>query len=151
MSANKEREDFEAWVSASRRSHMLGRDRDGWYESLTVTAWWTAWQARATLPSTSTDGAQADDEAENFAMSKFASRADRDAAMLRELASLRAANSELAAASIVREGYALVPLEPTEAMHAAAVRTIVRCTGNDDFPPRVWRAMLAAASPKEHP
>lgn len=38
-----------------------------------------------------------------------------------------------------------VPVEPTEAMHAAAVRTIVRCTGNADFPPRVWRAMLAAA------
>lgn len=39
----------------------------------------------------------------------------------------------------------LVPKEPTEAMHVAAVHTIVRCTGNDDFPPRVYRAMLAAA------
>jgi hypothetical protein len=39
----------------------------------------------------------------------------------------------------------LVPVEITEDMHVAAVRTIVRCSGNDDFPPRVWRAMLAAA------
>ena len=45
----------------------------------------------------------------------------------------------------VPEGWKLVPVEPTEAMHAAAVRTIVRCIGNDDFPPRVYRAMLAAA------
>jgi hypothetical protein len=42
-------------------------------------------------------------------------------------------------------GMRLVPIEPTEAMHQAAVRTIVRCTGNADFPPRVWRAMLTAA------
>lgn len=42
-------------------------------------------------------------------------------------------------------GHKLVPMEITEEMHAAAVRTIVRCTGNSDFPPRVWRAMLAAA------
>lgn len=42
-------------------------------------------------------------------------------------------------------GWKMVPLEPTEDMHAAAVRTIVRCNGNADFPPRVWRAMLAAA------
>jgi hypothetical protein len=41
--------------------------------------------------------------------------------------------------------FRLVPVEPTEAMHAAAVKTIVHCNGNDDFPPRVWRAMLAAA------
>lgn len=41
--------------------------------------------------------------------------------------------------------WVLVPREPTEAMHVAAVRTIVRCTGNADFPPRVYRAMLAAA------
>lgn len=39
----------------------------------------------------------------------------------------------------------MVPVEPTEAMHVAAVRTIVNCTGNDDFPPRVWAAMLAAS------
>lgn len=50
-------------------------------------------------------------------------------------------------------GFVLVPKEPTEAMHAAAVRTIVRCNGNDDFPPRVWRAMLAAApaAPAQEP
>lgn len=42
-------------------------------------------------------------------------------------------------------GWILVPVTPTEEMHAAAVRTLARCTGNDDFPPRVWRAMLAAA------
>lgn len=43
------------------------------------------------------------------------------------------------------EGWQLVPPTPTEEMHVAAVRTIVRCTGNDEFPGRVWRAMLAAA------
>lgn len=42
-------------------------------------------------------------------------------------------------------GWQFVPKEPTEAMHQAAVRTIVRCSGNADFPPRVYRAMLAAA------
>lgn len=42
-------------------------------------------------------------------------------------------------------GYAVVPVEPTEAMHSAAVKTIQRCTGNADFPPAVWRAMLASA------
>lgn len=41
--------------------------------------------------------------------------------------------------------FVLVPVKITEDMHAAAVRTIVRCTGNDDFPPSVWSAMLAAA------
>lgn len=44
-----------------------------------------------------------------------------------------------------REGWQLVPVALTEDMHAAAVRTIVRCAGNDDFPPRVYRAMLNAA------
>jgi hypothetical protein len=48
-------------------------------------------------------------------------------------------------AEAAREGWKLVPVELTEEMHVAAVRTIVRCTGNDDFPPRVYRAMLAAA------
>lgn len=42
-------------------------------------------------------------------------------------------------------GWRLVPEALTEEMHAAAVRTIVRCTGNADWPPRVYRAMLAAA------
>lgn len=50
-----------------------------------------------------------------------------------------------AASGATPEGYALVPVEPTEEMHVAAVRTIIRCTGNADFPPRVWRAMIAAA------
>lgn len=55
-----EREQFEAWVSASGRGHLLERDYpfDG-YADLTVTAWWTAWQAsRAALidqPVTLTD------------------------------------------------------------------------------------------------
>lgn len=43
------------------------------------------------------------------------------------------------------EGWQLVPTTSTEEMHAAAVRTIQRCNGNADFPPRVYRAMLAAA------
>lgn len=47
------------------------------------------------------------------------------------------------AASIVE--WQTVPTEITEEMHAAAVRTAARCSGNDDFPPRVYRAMLAAA------
>lgn len=42
-------------------------------------------------------------------------------------------------------GWKLVPVVPTEEMHVAAVRTIRNCTGNDDFPPRVYAAMLAAA------
>lgn len=45
----------------------------------------------------------------------------------------------------VPEGFKLVPVELTEDMHAAAVRTISRCSGNADFPPRVYTAMLAAA------
>lgn len=48
-------------------------------------------------------------------------------------------------ADVVPPGMVLVPIELTEEMHAAAVRTVVRCTGNDDFPPRVWRAMVAAS------
>jgi hypothetical protein len=41
-----EREAFEAWVSASGREHMLERDHPHlWYKDLTVSAWWTAWQA----------------------------------------------------------------------------------------------------------
>lgn len=43
-----ERAAFEAWVSASGRAHLLERDeKHGYYKDLTVTAWWTAWQARA--------------------------------------------------------------------------------------------------------
>jgi uncharacterized protein (UPF0335 family) len=42
-------------------------------------------------------------------------------------------------------GWRLVPVEITEAMHVAAVKTIVRCNGNAEFPPRVWTAMIAAA------
>lgn len=43
-----EREAFETWVAASGRAHVLTRDdRNDWYADLTVTAWWTAWQARA--------------------------------------------------------------------------------------------------------
>ena len=44
----KEREAFEAWVSASGRAHLLALDEPhGWYKDLMVTAWWTAWLARA--------------------------------------------------------------------------------------------------------
>lgn len=39
----------------------------------------------------------------------------------------------------------LLPVVPTEEMHVAAVRTIANCSGNDDFPPRVYAGMLAAA------
>lgn len=49
----REREQFEAWVSASGRAHLLGRDEPHlWYKDLTVSAWWTAWQAatQATCP-----------------------------------------------------------------------------------------------------
>jgi hypothetical protein len=42
-------------------------------------------------------------------------------------------------------GWKLVPVEITEAMHVAAVKTIVRCNGNAEFPPRVWAAMLTSA------
>jgi Lar family restriction alleviation protein len=86
-----------------------------------------------------------DDVSEHFAMSKFASRADRDAAMLREIASLREANSTLASASIVPEGMALVPREPTDGMEAAAENAYEDC-GNP-FPSwkTAWRAMVAAA------
>lgn len=84
-------------------------------------------------------------EEETFAMSKFASRADRDAAMLRTIASLRAANGELAGAAIVPDGLALVPLEPTEAMRLAGAQ-YAECgiSANAVFG---WRAMLAAATP----
>lgn len=39
----------------------------------------------------------------------------------------------------------LVPVSITEDMHVAAVKAIIRSTGNDDCPPNVWKAMLAAA------
>lgn len=42
-------------------------------------------------------------------------------------------------------GWKLVPTQITEDMHIAAVKTIQRCTGNDDFPRRVYVAMLDAA------
>lgn len=46
----QEREAFEAWISASGRADMLEREKPhGWYLDLTITAFWTAWQARATL------------------------------------------------------------------------------------------------------
>lgn len=51
------------------------------------------------------------------------------------------------AATQVPQGWKLVPVEPTEAMHVAAARTIVRCTGNYVCPPRVWQAMLSASPP----
>jgi hypothetical protein len=41
--------------------------------------------------------------------------------------------------------HVVVLREPTEVMHVAAVRTICDCNGNYDFPPRVYRAMIAAA------
>jgi hypothetical protein len=50
-----------------------------------------------------------------------------------------------------RDGWKWVPVVPTEEMHVAAVRTIIRCTGNDDFPPRVYAAMLAVAPSPEAP
>ncbi|GMG89625.1 hypothetical protein Cmtc_08450 [Cupriavidus sp. TKC] len=56
-----------------------------------------------------------------------------------------AANSSPITAGAAGNSWKLVPTEPTEAMHVAAARTIVRCHGNDDFPRRVWSAMLAAA------
>jgi hypothetical protein len=62
--------------------------------------------------------------------------------VLRYRKEVRAAMS---APQAVPEGWKLVPVVPTEAMHVAAVRTAVHCTGNDDFPPRVYAAMLAAA------
>lgn len=47
--------------------------------------------------------------------------------------------------SVVPEGWKLVPVEITEDMHAAAVKTLRHCHGNDDFPPRIYGAMIAAA------
>jgi hypothetical protein len=44
----------------------------------------------------------------------------------------------------------IVPIEPTEEMHIAAVKEIQKCTGNDDFPPRVYKAMLSAAPDTDH-
>ncbi len=42
------REKFEAWISASGRSHLLERDdTHDWYKDLTITAMWSAWQANA--------------------------------------------------------------------------------------------------------
>jgi hypothetical protein len=59
---------------------------------------------------------------------------------------LFAAPSQAVASALqAPEGWKLVPIEPTEEMHVAAVRTAIRCSGNADFPPRVYRAMLAAA------
>jgi len=43
------------------------------------------------------------------------------------------------------DGWKLVPVKLTEDMHIAAVRAIIRATGNADCPPSVWAAMLGAA------
>lgn len=45
----------------------------------------------------------------------------------------------------VPEGWKLVPTTLTEDMHAAAVRVIARCHGNDDWPPAVLKAFFDAA------
>lgn len=48
--ASDERQLFEAWVTAGGRGHLLELDHPHlWYKDLTITAWWTAWQARAAL------------------------------------------------------------------------------------------------------
>lgn len=39
----------------------------------------------------------------------------------------------------------LMPVSINEDMHVAAVRTIAHCSGNDDFPRRVYDAMFAVA------
>jgi hypothetical protein len=65
--------------------------------------------------------------------------------LLRKMASALSDPAEATQAGAVPAGWRLVPVEITEAMHVAAVRTIIRCHGNDDFPPGVWGAMLAAA------
>ena len=50
MNTKDERAAFEAWVSNSGRAHLLVLDApNGWYKDLTVTAWWSAWIARAQL------------------------------------------------------------------------------------------------------
>ena len=55
----------------------------------------------------------------------------------------RAAN--VAQQVAVPQGWQLVPLQITENMHRAAVCMLTHCNGNDDFPPRVYKAMLAEA------
>lgn len=55
----------------------------------------------------------------------------------------RAAN--VAQQVAVPQGWRLVPLTITENMHRAAVCMLTHCNGNDDFPPRVYKAMLAEA------
>ena len=49
---------FEAWVSASGRAHLLKRAKQGWYEDLTVTAWWTAWKAASAVSLAPTQAAE---------------------------------------------------------------------------------------------
>lgn len=56
MSANKEREDFEAWARSERLPVFREGEGYAWHD---VNLRWEGWQARTTLPSTSTDGAQA--------------------------------------------------------------------------------------------
>jgi len=48
-----------------------------------------------------------------------------------------------------REGFVEVPREITNDMHVAAVKAIQRAHGNEDFPRRVWAAMLAAVEPPQ--
>ncbi|WP_419692204.1 ASCH/PUA domain-containing protein [Burkholderia gladioli] len=48
-------------------------------------------------------------------------------------------------AASVPTGWNLLPSKLTEDMHAAAVRVIARCHGNDDWPPAVLQAFIDAA------
>jgi hypothetical protein len=70
-----------------------------------------------------------------------------DGDMIEEVEYVRADVATLAPSDAVGapQGWKLVPVKITEAMHVAAVRTIIRAHGNGDFPPSVWSAMLAAA------
>jgi hypothetical protein len=62
-----------------------------------------------------------------------------------ELYAVKAGAVPAAPQQAVPPGYNLVPTKLTEEMHVAAVRAIIKSTGNDDFPPAVWAAMIAAA------
>jgi hypothetical protein len=65
-----------------------------------------------------------------------------------EAASLRMRVKELEGrlvSSAIPEGWKLVPVEPTEEMHIAACKALVRSYGLDGTPRRVLHAMIAAA------
>lgn len=159
MQDEQERAEFEAWAGDQGFPLGVWPTATSQYRDARTEGAWEGWQAaRRSPPAQAGAGvvealrtlvACKDTEDRLHALHEMGHGTDWDQHRRQFAAAWPAARDALSAAphpaGEVPAGYALVPVEITEQMHVAAVRTIIRCTGNADFPPRVWRAMLAAA------